>query len=517
MPIILEDRNIILELFKKAFEGFEDFVFIGGINPCSIEFSGVKYNVYIKNLTPAQLSNKNDNIWRIQLPKRKAFEEIKNDSALFLLLGYDKDADVFTTWNPYWAKQRLNVGESVSLYSRHNLQQDACLEEKIIEAELNHNGKVVLFPRTLLPVYIKKINQFFPNETEYIAIGSSLRKNKTPYLSMKNNAQELFLIFTNKDNIGKYEEYLKRNTTLQEKSIKNYIYCLSFLFEKNLFAKNKTLFMPATSYDMYDDILNTFYNTNEDIKKQDVLWHGGIRASLRKYLLFIKNKLADNIVDNQQITDSSDKLEMEEKKQNTNERNVINSNLSGVEITDVSLIDNIISLLKQDPPQTLKCMEALASYFGDNFDSLMSLKQWQQYVVNTDWSALKRKARWQSIASNINSTDAADRLINTILKKYGSIISERKSENYLKLKHLRILSDPKRPSLRIICDKKDIPQFYVKEDSPLMKFYRKGGILIPTNRTGLYSMIYKDKNRVYIIKFTNDGNPYEEGTLLFNP
>lgn len=162
MPIILEDRNIILDLFKKAFEGFEDFVFIGGINPCSIEFSGVKYNVYIKNLTPAQLSNKNDNIWRIQLPKRKAFEEIKNDSALFLLLGYDKDADVFTTWNPYWAKQRLNVGESVSLYSRHNLQQDACLEEKIIEAELNHNGKVVLFPRTLLPVYIKKNQSVFP-------------------------------------------------------------------------------------------------------------------------------------------------------------------------------------------------------------------------------------------------------------------------------------------------------------------------------------------------------------------
>ena len=100
-----------------------DVKYIGGLNPFTIRVDGEETYIYIKNLSPAQLSNNNPDIWRIQLPVRDDFDRIKESESLFVLLGYDKENDVYTTWNPYWCKQRLNVGKSVSLYSRLSLQK----------------------------------------------------------------------------------------------------------------------------------------------------------------------------------------------------------------------------------------------------------------------------------------------------------------------------------------------------------------------------------------------------------
>ena len=84
-----------------------DVKFISGENPYTIRVDGEDVFVYIKNLSPAQLSNKNPDIWRVQLPVKDDFEQIKNSDSLFILLGYDAENDVYTSWNPYWCKQRL--------------------------------------------------------------------------------------------------------------------------------------------------------------------------------------------------------------------------------------------------------------------------------------------------------------------------------------------------------------------------------------------------------------------------
>ena len=170
-----KDRKEIFALFCQVFENLA-FEIVSGLNPCSIIYKGVPYNVYIKNLTPAQLSNNNPDVWRCQLPKREVFDEYKSSENLFILLGYDAENDVYATWNPYWAKQRLNVGESVSMYSRYSIQKEAAEKQAFLEFDLNHNGVVVVFPRVLLPDYIDKIKSYFAEESTYVAIGSSLRK-----------------------------------------------------------------------------------------------------------------------------------------------------------------------------------------------------------------------------------------------------------------------------------------------------------------------------------------------------
>ena len=77
-----------------------DVKFISGENPYTIRVDGEDVFVYIKNLSPAQLSNKNPDIWRVQLPVKDDFERIKNSESLFILLGYDAENDVYTSWNP---------------------------------------------------------------------------------------------------------------------------------------------------------------------------------------------------------------------------------------------------------------------------------------------------------------------------------------------------------------------------------------------------------------------------------
>ncbi len=186
MDINKTDRAEIFELVKSLFVG-KPASFEGGPNPFVLTYKGEKYNVYIKNLTPAQLANNNPNVWRLQLPKRVVFDKIKSSSYLFLLLGYDGDRQVFATWNPYWAKQRLNVGSSVSLYSRLSCQEKVSKSGEFIVKELNKQGIVVIFPINRLAEYIERIKEFFPEETTYVPIGSSLRNKEKENLTLEDN------------------------------------------------------------------------------------------------------------------------------------------------------------------------------------------------------------------------------------------------------------------------------------------------------------------------------------------
>ena len=190
-----KDRKELFDIFKKAFTN-KHFTVLSGLNPCIIRYNSVRYNVFIKNLTPAQLSNNNPDIWRCQLPKRPIFDDFKSSPDMFLLFGYDAYNDVYATWNPYWAKQRLNIGESVSMYSRYSIQKEASDKSSFIKFDLNHKGIVVVFPRELLPDYIDNISNYFSQESTYIAVGSRLRK-KDPTEKEMNNVNEIYIDSTN--------------------------------------------------------------------------------------------------------------------------------------------------------------------------------------------------------------------------------------------------------------------------------------------------------------------------------
>ena len=257
-----------------------DVKFISGENPYTIRVDGEDVFVYIKNLSPAQLSNKNPDIWRVQLPVKDDFEQIKNSESLFILLGYDAENDVYTSWNPYWCKQRLNVGKSVSLYSRYSLQKRIHESGEIEKMSLNNESDVVCFPAKLLYQYIKTVRDYFPEESLYVAKGSRISKR------VITDPQALFDLFASFDDCSKFEAYL-RSVDISERAIKDYVRNLRAFQVDGYFDKYKAIFLQCSSIADYDQAIKDFRN-QPDILAIDKKNHGYLRAALRHYVRFMK-------------------------------------------------------------------------------------------------------------------------------------------------------------------------------------------------------------------------------------
>lgn len=250
-----------------------DVKYVGGLNPFTIKVDGEEVYIYIKNLSPAQLSNGNPDVWRIQLPMRDDFEMIKESDNLFLLLGYDAENNVYTSWNPYWCKQRLNVGKSVSLYSRLSLHQRVKEQQQIEQMQLNNDGDVVCIPEKNLYDYIKGFKDYYPEETVFVPKGSSIVKRQ------KNAVMMLYDFITDMDNLPKLKDYLiaQSYSMSTANGYQNYVL---WIHKNNLFEKYKSLF--ANSAENPKDVLQAFIHTPE-IKNQDVVWHGAVRAALNRF------------------------------------------------------------------------------------------------------------------------------------------------------------------------------------------------------------------------------------------
>ena len=99
--------KVLREIFEESIKDSGTYKRLddGLKNPAHIIFNGVECYVYIKNLSYAYLGN--PDVWRAQLTGVDVLNEIKESPAMFILLGYDSDNDVYATWNPHQVKQRI--------------------------------------------------------------------------------------------------------------------------------------------------------------------------------------------------------------------------------------------------------------------------------------------------------------------------------------------------------------------------------------------------------------------------
>jgi uncharacterized protein (UPF0262 family) len=266
-----ELKNLLDEILSNS----ATFKHIDGVNPCRVNFDGVEYYIYIKNLSPAQLSNGNPDIWRIQLPLRETFEQIKESTLPFILLGYDSLNDVYTTWNPHWAKQRLNVVTNVSFYSRLAIQEKARNTDQIQRLVLNNDGEVIAFPRNKISYFLVNLHIFFPDMSEYVAVGSRKRTE----------ANEAYRTLTDSKNIPDFAHYLSHLGFL-DKAISNYCHAIKNLINDSYFSRNRKLFLAHDSVAEYPSVIPAFMNIPE-VKEIDNSWHNTYSEALPKYIDFL--------------------------------------------------------------------------------------------------------------------------------------------------------------------------------------------------------------------------------------
>lgn len=152
----------LLALTREILEQSDDFCYIEGIQPFLMSFEDQKYHVYVKNISSAYFSDR-DTTTRAQLPVKSEFDSIKLSPNPFIFLGYDGVNDVFVCWNFHVAKERLNVGKSVSFYSRTFFQSEV-KDGELVRRRLKNGDLPVLFKRSNIIDFFKNINTFFtPN------------------------------------------------------------------------------------------------------------------------------------------------------------------------------------------------------------------------------------------------------------------------------------------------------------------------------------------------------------------
>lgn len=266
-------RYTLQQIFIESLEECDSFRIIDGLNPFHIMLNGKELYIYIKNLSPAYFTN--PDVWRVQLPKKEEFDTIKEGNIDFVLLGYDADNDVYTTWHPKWTKQRLNNGESVSFYSRLSLQEEVASSQDIKRLSLNNDGEVIAFPREHLEFILSNLKTFFQDDSDYVAMGSKRRPE----------ANDAYKTFCDTKNV----ELLARSMNDDGYSgvtIGNYCRAIKTLINDGHITRYRKIFLSCDSLSEYLDIVSEFCN-QPDIKEQNEKWHNMLSAALRAYISFL--------------------------------------------------------------------------------------------------------------------------------------------------------------------------------------------------------------------------------------
>src|SRR5690606_32401482 len=101
----------------------DNVAFIDGNNPYRFSINKKTYYVLIRNVHESGDGRSNQDECRLQISKSKNFNQALNSGSNVIVLGYFAEEKVFTAWNPFLMRDRFNLRESVSLYSRFSIQK----------------------------------------------------------------------------------------------------------------------------------------------------------------------------------------------------------------------------------------------------------------------------------------------------------------------------------------------------------------------------------------------------------
>lgn len=389
MPINKIDRKELKEMLVDILSKSATFKMLSKdneVNPCRISFDGMEFYIYIKNLSPAQLSNNNPDIWRIQLPIREDFKQLKGNDIPFIALGYDDENKVFTTWNPYWVKQRLNAAKSVSLYSRLSLQKISRETYQLQKLNLNNDGEVVAFPTSKLGYYLVNIKQVFPEMTDYVAMGSRKRAE----------ANAAYHCLCDSKNITDYASYLAV-AEYSDSTINNYCRAIKRLISDGYFSRNRKLFLACDSLTEYPSVINAFFEIPE-VQKLNEGYHRQVSNGLRTYIQYLLeinnlNDDVDNIPDDEPQDNNEPTTETEVEQQLLNENENVDwealfSDFHGklTRIANPQLLDLLRPVLDTDYRKLPAAYHIISEFYGDRF-STMELKDWNNLFNKIDWQS----------------------------------------------------------------------------------------------------------------------------------
>lgn len=333
----------LLSLVREVLEQSVEFKYISGIQPFFMAFNKQKFYVYVKNISSAYFSDR-DKTTRAQLPIKPEFDAIKSSPYPFIFLGYDGLTDVFVCWNYNLAKERLNIGKSVSFYSRTYFQSEV-KDGEFIRRQLKNGDLPVLFKRNNLIKFFEKIDTFFPIKKE----------------SNLNNTIE-FVKYSYEE---KFRSYLKFKKKLSDKSIKNYVNALKGRISEGL----KKHFIPSLESIFFIDNKFALEKLNFNLFKTEEFKQLNITGKNMYSCAF------DNYIDFINVHIKSESHEISKKEFENEEEHSKNGKL--LKITNSDLLSQLKPYVNSN--RLLSAAQIVGNHFQSQYPK-MELSDWIKLV-----------------------------------------------------------------------------------------------------------------------------------------
>mgnify|MGYP006903490173 CR=1 FL=1 len=353
------------KLLEEALVGNITFKSLSGTMPCKIMVDDFCFNVYVKVLSSAHFKGSED-VWRAQLPQHEDFKEMKNAPIPFIFLGYDSENDVYATWNPHVVKQRLNEAKYVSFYSRLSGQKEASEEDKFVRRQLNNDGEVLIFPRSKLNSYLVNFASYFPDNTEYVAIGSKRRKE----------ANETYRLFNDSKNLSAFAKYLARNGC---HDVSEYCKLVKTFINHNIFSCHRKIFLACDSILQYEDAVKRFM-AEDDVQATIYVTNVNAEDVLDAYVLFLSEKMEEGA--------KVKSADIPPKHATKNQ--VVDSCLKNGKITKIeeqTILHEIEPYLNTEYCKSIPAMNIVKDFYEAKYPNLnMEFKDWMNLLTHIDWN-----------------------------------------------------------------------------------------------------------------------------------
>lgn len=376
--------KVLREIFEESIKDSGTYKRLddGLKNPAHIIFNGVECYVYIKNLSYAYLGN--PDVWRAQLTGVDVLNEIKESPAMFILLGYDSDNDVYATWNPHQVKQRIGTASSPSLYSRLSLQQEVGRTGEIKSMVLNNDLEVLVFPNGRLVDVLSNLDQFFPNTSDYVAMGSKRRSE----------ANAAYKELTNTKKLDEYAKFLLKAGVLPTE-VERLCQALKRLFNSNLISLHRKVFLAHDSLEDYHDAVVEFFNLDDVVEFKEK-WGNIFPAVFSSYIGFLQHSQISEYEEpeeNEEDEDIEDEIEEEVSEDGSDEQ--VNfakdwekayedehGNLT--KLMNPELLKMLRPYLDTDYPSLPPCYNIIGDFYAGRYPK-MQLKDWGRLFNGIEW------------------------------------------------------------------------------------------------------------------------------------
>ena len=368
--------KVLMEIFEQAFKDSATYKRLDSerCNPGHIMFNGEEYYVYIKNLSPAYFEN--PDVWRAQMTGIDALKEIKESNATFVLLGFDSDNDVYATWNPTKVKQRIGTASSPSLYSRLSLQQEVSKTGEIRSMTLNNDLQVLVFPLDSLVDVFSSLNEFFPDTSDYVAMGSKRRVD----------ANTAYKKLTNMHQLDDFAKYLI-SIGISSSDISQMCKSVKSVISSGIISWHRKIFLAHDSISEYKEAAEELFSLQS---VRDLGWDDRYRVPFLSYIDFLQKKhfpsTFEDVTDkNEDITEDQE-IEVETSDEERNWESDYEDEYGNlVKLMNPELLKQLRPYLDKEYPSLPPAYNIIEDFYHNRYPK-MQMKDWGRLIKEIDWS-----------------------------------------------------------------------------------------------------------------------------------